>query len=91
MNVQPMNHSVEIQVLLFAGVRDAAGCDRVTVSVSDRSDASEILDALAEQLPTVAGLIRVSRLAIGGRYVGGDHRIESFDDEFALIPPVSGG
>ena len=86
-----MNTSAKLQVLLFAGVREAAGTESVEFAIELPTTASEILDEIALQFPEAAALVRVSRLAVDGSYVSGDAAIESCDTELALIPPVSGG
>ena len=78
-------------MLLFAGVREKADADSVDVPLSPPASASAVIESLVEQIPDAADLIRVSRLAVGGSYVGGDHVIDADDVEVALIPPVSGG
>lgn len=87
-----MNQSIE--VLLFAAIRDAAAMDTLTVPIHERSTAGDVLQTVAEQLPEVAAIVQVSRLAIDGTYVATDfHLVSANGDkpEFALIPPVSGG
>lgn len=78
-------------MLLFAGVREKADADSVDVPLSPPVSASALLESLVEQIPDAADLIRVSRLAVGGSYVGTDHVVDTNDVEIALIPPVSGG
>ncbi len=86
-----MRPPVSMQILLFAGVRDAAGCDVIEVTVDPPATAAMLIDAVAAQVPAAAQLIGVSRLAVDGQYVAGDHVVERGDAELALIPPVSGG
>ncbi len=86
-----MNNPVSLRVLLFAGVREAAGSDSVEVPLELPATASQILEQLARQLPKAAPLVNVSRLAVDGSYVSGDSTIERGGVELALIPPVSGG
>lgn len=80
-----------MRILLFAGVRDAAGCDYIEVDVQDPATASDVIESAATAVPDAAELIRISRLAVDGRYVDGAYRLNPSDLELALIPPVSGG
>ena len=82
---------VQLRILLFAGVRDAAGSDVVDVTVAENVTASDVIDLVASQIPDAAELIRFSRLAVDGQYVAADHVVDQNDREIALIPPVSGG
>ena len=82
---------MQLRILLFAAIRDAADADSVDIAMQDSPSASDIIDAVADRFPKVAGLIRVSRLAVDGQYVGNEYVVEKPEAEFALIPPVSGG
>lgn len=86
-----MRANLQLSVLLFAGVRDVAKQDVVEIQVADPTTAADVIAAVANQVPDAAELIAVSRLAVAGRYVAGDHIIDRSDVEYALIPPVSGG
>ena len=82
---------MQLRVLLFAGVRASAGTDFVDVSLDDNATASQVITAVAGQFQDAADLIRISRLAVDGKYVAADQLINQPDGELALIPPVSGG
>jgi MoaE-MoaD fusion protein len=76
---------VEIEVRLFAMLRERAGAPSVTLDLPDGSrvsDALEELSALAGGLPLV--------MAVNREYAG-EERVLDPGDELALIPPVSGG
>ncbi|MCG8649747.1 MAG: MoaD/ThiS family protein [Pirellulales bacterium] len=81
---------MQINVLLFAATRDAAGSDTLQLEVADDARAGDVLDAIARQLPALAALIPSCRLAVDCCYVSADAPI-SAHCEIALIPPVSGG
>lgn len=80
-------------VLLFASLRDAAGADRIEVSVNlgdGRVSISDIVSACASQFPSLAAWLPHVRVALNHEYVVGD-ALASPADEIAFIPPVSGG
>ncbi|MEM6777861.1 MAG: MoaD/ThiS family protein [Planctomycetota bacterium] len=80
-----------VQIELFAGAKEAmGGTDIVNVEVHDEASAADVLMALSNQHPPLAGLASRSRLAVDHAYVGDDDSIESTSN-VALIPPVSGG
>lgn len=81
---------MQVEVLLFAAARDAAGCDSILVDVRDHPRASDVLEAIGQQLPEISALIPVCRLAVDCGYVSADEVVPA-DSEIALIPPVSGG
>lgn len=74
---------MEVEVRLFAGLRQRAGADRVRVALPDEPTVSDLLAAL--ELPPRSCVVAINR-----EYVAGDRPIAP-TDEIALIPPVSGG
>ena len=76
---------MRVNVRLFAGLRERAGCDVVELELPDGArvrDAFEHLEGLVDGVPVV--------MAINQEYADADTRL-SPGDEVALIPPVSGG
>lgn len=82
---------MQLEVLLFAAARDAAGSDKIRLELPDRAKASDVMEAIGQQLPKLKGLLPSCRLAIDCSYVAGDCEVSANADEIALIPPVSGG
>ncbi|MFG0286053.1 MAG: MoaD/ThiS family protein [Phycisphaerales bacterium JB039] len=81
---------MEIETLLFGPAVDAAGTDRVTITLPERATAAEALAALAEQHPRLAQMVGFGRLAVNHEYAAPDQRLTPMD-EVALISLVSGG
>ena len=79
---------MQIEVLLFAAARDAAGSDSIQIDVADDALAEDVIAAVGRRLPDLAGLLPSCRLAIDCDYVSGDTKV-SPDSEIALIPPVT--
>lgn len=79
-----------VGVELFGPAREAAGARRVEVEVGERATAGDVVDALRERFPELAGLLPRSRVAVGLEYVDLDTPIEP-GEEIAVIPPVGGG
>ena len=82
---------MQLEVLLFAAARDAAGSDMIRVDVDEPSQASDVLEAIGRRLPQLAGLLPSCRLAVDCQYVTSETQVSSASSEIALIPPVSGG
>ena len=74
---------MEVEVRLFAGLRQRAGAERVRVQLPDRATVSDLLAAM--DLPPRSCVVALNR-----EYAAGDRPIAP-GDEIALIPPVSGG
>lgn len=76
-------------VLLFARLADVAG-SRVELPLAQRASVAALKQELARRYPELAGLLAVSRVAIGHDFVSDDTVIPD-GVEVAIIPPVSGG
>ena len=74
---------MEVEVRLFAGLRQRAGSDTVRVQLPEPATVGDLLAAM--DLPPRSCVVALNR-----EYVAGDRPIEP-GDEVALIPPVSGG
>ena len=74
---------MELEVRLFAGLRQRAGSDTVRVQLPEPATVGDLLAAM--DLPPRSCVVAINR-----EYVAGDRPIAP-GDEVALIPPVSGG
>ncbi len=76
--------------MLFASLRDLAGCDQIEVELPDGSSIEDLVAAIAVQHPDLADRLASTRVAMNERFSTAEEVIES-GAELALIPPVSGG
>lgn len=76
------------QLLYFASLADRAGRAHETVQ-SEAVDAATLYDEVRALRALEMSRERL-RVAINGRFVDWNHRLED-GDEIAFIPPVSGG
>lgn len=83
--------TMEVEVRLFAMLRERAGTERLTLELPDGATVADALTAArrAAGLGDLLGAMPV-RAALNREYVGEDAPIRA-GDELALIPPVSGG
>ncbi len=81
---------MQIEVLMFAAAREAAGSDAIQVDVIDDATAGDVMAAIGHQLPELASLLPSCRLAVDNSYIANESAV-SAGCEVALIPPVSGG
>ena len=81
---------MEIRVLLFASLREAAQARELRLNLPSQCDAQTVIHELIRRLPGSAGLLERSAVAINEQYAT---RAESLHDGdvVAVIPPVSGG
>lgn len=81
-----------VSIHLFAGVREAVGCERVEAEVAAGTPLGDLLARVAADLPALGPWLARDDLllAVNQEFRGRDHLIED-GDEVALIPPVSGG
>lgn len=76
---------IEVSVRLFAGLRERAGAEALSLQLPDDA---RVGDALARMTELTAGVPVV--MAVNREYAATDHPLRA-GDELALIPPVSGG
>lgn len=76
---------MNVRLILFAGLRQAAGFKQRTVSLPDGATVGDLLDILD---PAVQA--RTFYVAVNEAYAQRDTPLHD-GDEVALLPPVSGG
>lgn len=81
---------IEVEVLLFAAARDAAGVARAAVALPAPATAGAVLDALIARHPALAPHRSSLRLAVNQEYADPSHPVAK-GDEVAVIPPTCGG
>lgn len=81
---------MQLEIQLFAGVRDAVQQERVSVEVPEGARVADVRDVLVRRFPNSEQLIAASRVAVDQAYVA-DSDLILPGREIALIPPVSGG
>ena len=79
-----------IHVLLFAGLREIARAETVSVEIDDDATAGDLLAALARQHPALAPRLPPCRVAFDHAFVDARTPLGG-TREVAVIPPVSGG
>jgi len=81
---------MQLVVEFFAGLRERAGSDVVTVAdLPEALDVAGLKAELEEKMPELGSLDHVTAV-VGTEYVGSEH-ILSDGERVSLLPPVSGG
>ncbi len=78
------------EILLFAALKDKTGLSAWRCQSEEPLTASDLLARFFEAYPELAGLRKVTRLAVNHAFCTRDQLLRE-SDELALIPPVSGG
>jgi molybdopterin converting factor subunit 1 len=81
---------MDIQVKLFATLKDRVGSSHVNIDLPDDATVSVLLDRLAATQPKLVPSIATCVVAVNQEFAFGSTPIRS-GDEVALFPPVSGG
>jgi molybdopterin converting factor subunit 1 len=76
---------MNVTVRLFAGLRERAGCNELTLELPDGARVADALARLRDLISDVPVVMAVNR-----EYADDGHHLCA-GDELALIPPVSGG
>ncbi len=77
-------------VHLFAGARELARAEMVTIDLPAGATVADVRTALARAKPILTRLLGRSAIALNHDFADDDH-ILAPGDELAVIPPVSGG
>ncbi len=81
---------MQVEVRLFALLRELVGSEKVTVEVPAGGTVADVWKRLEEEHPELRAF-RASRLfAVNGDYAA-DHRSLDDGDEVAVLPPLAGG
>ena len=81
---------MQINVKLFAILRDAAGTAQLTLDLPDGATVHVAAVALGEAVPALAAHLAHTGYAVNRTYAGPAQVLHD-GDELAAIPPVSGG
>jgi molybdopterin converting factor subunit 1 len=81
---------MELEVRLFASLKDRAGRDRLTVSVGRAATVRELEEAIGRAYPALAEALPSALFAVNKAFAAADTVLEA-GDEVAIFPPVSGG
>ncbi|WP_420629298.1 molybdenum cofactor biosynthesis protein [Candidatus Leptofilum sp.] len=81
---------MEIQIKLFATLKDKAGNNKITVTVAEPANVATLLDAVGAAHPALQSSLPIAVVSVNKSFAGLDTAV-SANDEVALFPPVSGG
>jgi molybdopterin converting factor subunit 1 len=81
---------VNVRLLFFAVLRDIAGTDATTLSLSDGTSARDVWQSLVREHEKLAAFTHPPMIAINEAYADPDTVLRD-GDELAFIPPVAGG
>jgi MoaE-MoaD fusion protein len=82
--------NMELNVRLFATLKDRARAQQITVILPDPSDVEDLIQAVGDAYPDLAPALPAVLVAVNRSYAGPDTPVRA-GDEIALFPPVSGG
>jgi molybdopterin synthase catalytic subunit len=82
---------VNVSILLFATLKDAAGGNRLTLTLQgDGATVADVRAALAERLPALRKPLETAIAAVNQEFAEAGDPVRD-GDEIAFFPPVSGG
>ena len=81
---------MKITLVFYAILQEEISDEPLLLEIRSGSTAGDIIKMLSEQYPSVADILKVTRLAHEDEYVD-KLSILSDGEEYCLIPPVSGG
>ena len=82
---------MQIEVLLFATLKDIAGQNKLTLTLpGETATVTDVRAKLAEQFPAIKAHVDAAIAAVNEEYAFNDEVVKS-GDAVAFFPPVSGG
>jgi molybdopterin converting factor subunit 1 len=81
---------MQIQILLFATLKDLAGSNRLTLTLSDGATVTDVRRALITQHPRMEANVNAAIAAVNEEYAFPNDVVHN-GDQVAFFPPVSGG
>ncbi len=81
---------MNIRVLFFGMLKDLAGRDSESVSLSDTATVGDLLRHYEQRVPKLAPYLRSSAVAVNQEFALASQALRE-NDEVGLLPPVSGG
>ena len=81
---------MEIQIKLFATLKDKAGSNKISITVEEPATVATLLAAAEKAYPALAQSLPIALVSVNKSYAGLETAV-SPNDEVALFPPVSGG
>jgi molybdopterin synthase catalytic subunit len=81
---------MNLEIRLFATLRDLAGSDRITVSIDEPATIQELLQTVEENYPSLVESLPTVLVARNKAYASPEALVNE-GDELAFFPPVSGG
>lgn len=81
---------MELEIRLFATLKDRAGRDRIRVSLDEPATVQTLLDGLTAVYPTLAPILPTALVAVNKNFASKTTPITP-GDEVAIFPAVSGG
>ncbi len=82
--------SIQVNVLLFASLREAAGTDQISLELPHDARLSAVWPRLKERFPQLSGWESSLAWAVNHTYAKPDEPLQD-GDTVAALPPVSGG
>jgi molybdopterin converting factor subunit 1 len=85
-----MLSTIHVNVLYFAGAKDAAGVRMESIELPKNTSVKELLSNLSLMHPKIRDMLNISQISVNYKVV--DKGIILCDgDEVAILPPISGG
>ncbi|MCS7251832.1 MAG: molybdenum cofactor biosynthesis protein MoaE [Anaerolineae bacterium] len=81
---------MEIQIRLFAALKDRIGREVISVQIPDGASVADLLRAVVEAYPSLQSYLPSMIVAVNHEFAFPEDILQP-EDEVALFPPVSGG
>jgi len=81
---------IKIEVLLFAGIRDSIGQEKLQLNLTKGSTLKQLMDSMFQQYPEIKQLFLSCQFIVNCSIIDPDYELKD-QDEVAVLPPLGGG
>ena len=79
-----------VTVLVFAGIRDGIGHDKLHLSFSNKATLNTLIQYMHQQYPTLSNHFLSSQFIVNCAIIDLEYILKD-QDEVAILPPLGGG
>jgi molybdopterin converting factor small subunit len=85
-----VENMINVSVLLFAGIRESIGKEKLILSFKDGGTLKELMESMQQEYPELENLFLSSQFIVNCNHIEPEYVLND-QDEVAILPPLGGG
>lgn len=81
---------IKVSVLLFAGIRESIGKEKLVLSFNDGATLKELMNHMHQAYPELEKLFLSCQFIVNCNHIEPEYVLKD-EDEVAILPPLGGG